>query len=153
MTEYLAILETDGPAHGGLIPELGVSAAGKSREQVRERLAQGAALALQERQRAGLAAPDATFQTFADLPVDLQGDFAGGDVERVVPAAINPVSLEIEEAIARSGLSDSEVARRVGSSPAAVARMQDYFYWGHSLATLRRLADALGMRLRVELAA
>lgn len=60
----------------------------------------------------------------------------------------NPVSLEIEWAVKESGLTDSEINRPPdgGSSPAAVGRLQDAFYWSHSLSALWKLADAVSVR-------
>jgi antitoxin HicB len=150
---YLALIESDGRAHGGLIPELGVAAVGKSTEQVRERLRQGLALALHERQRASLPLPEAQFRERGDLPAEVLAEFPDAPTELLEPAPINPVSVEIERAIEASGLSESEVARRMGTSPAAVARLQDYFYWGHSLTALRKLAGVLGVRVEVRLSA
>ncbi|ULH18212.1 hypothetical protein MF271_22340 (plasmid) [Deinococcus sp. KNUC1210] len=149
--QYLAIFEQDGPAFGGLVPELNVTVVGKTQEQVRERLAQRLALAVLERQRAGLPVPAPRFQTLSDLPAADLADFAQPHGELLAAAEVNPVSLEVERAIERSGLSNSEVARRIGSSPAAVGRLQDYFYWGHSLTTLRKLAEVLGAQLEVKL--
>lgn len=146
---YLALIESDGTAHGGLIPELAVTVVGRSLEQVRERLVQGAALALHERRRAGLPLPEAHYRSPDDLPADLRADFPDAVVELLEPAPLNPASLEVERVIMASGLSDSEVARRMGTSPAAIARLQDPFYWGQSLTTLRRLGEVLGEPLQV----
>lgn len=148
---YVAIVESGAAGYGGLVPELNVSATGKTAEQVRERLSQGIALAVLERRHRNLPVPPAVYQSFADLPLDLQEDFAGAETVQLSPAPINPVSVEIERAVEASGLSDSEIARRIGSSPAGVARLQDYFYWGHSLATLRKLADALSLQVEFKL--
>ncbi|WP_158591551.1 helix-turn-helix domain-containing protein [Deinococcus cavernae] len=142
---YFAIYEFDGTAHGGLVPQLNVSAVGKNREQVLERLRQGIALALHD---LGEVPPNQHDR----LPDDLQ-EFAAAETLFLEPAEMNPVSVEVERAVQASGLTDSELARRMGTSPAAVGRMQDYFYWGHSLATLRKLADALGIKLEISLAA
>lgn len=150
---YLALFEHDGRAHGGLIPELNVSATGKTSEQVRERLQQGAALALHELAAQGHPVPTPHFQALSDLPDELRADFPDATVEMLDAAPINPLSLEIERAIEASGLTDSEVARRMNSSPAAVHRLQDYFYWGHSIASLRRLAEVLGLKVEVKLEA
>ncbi len=43
------------------------------------------------------------------------------------------------------------IAQRAEMRQQALSRLIDPYYEGHSLATLTRLADALGMELRVEL--
>jgi len=143
--KYLAVLEHDGQAHGGLIPELNVMVVGKTQEQVRERLEQGIAIAALEYQRAGRPLPPAVYASADDLPAEFLADFSQPSIELLEAAPINPVSLEIERALEASGLSDSAVAREMDSSPAAIGRLRNYFYWGHSLPTLRKLAAVLGM--------
>lgn len=142
---YLALLEHDGAAHGGLIPELNVSVVGKTREQVQERLERGAALALRERSLAGQPVPEPVFERYADLPGDLREAFPNAETTFITPAIINQTSVKIEEAIRASGLSNSEIARRLDTSPASIGRLQDYFYWGHSESMLRKLLDLLGL--------
>lgn len=141
---YLALIETDGTAHGGLVPELNVTVTGKTPEQVRERLEQGAALALHQLELEGRVAPAGTFQSFTDLPTGLQENFSAEQITRITPARINSQSVEVAQALERSGLTDSEVARRMGTSPAGISRLKNFFYWGHSSETLRKLGEALG---------
>lgn len=87
---------------------------------------------------------------------ELGEGLAPGDVVMFVePAPVNPVSLEVAEAIRASGLTQKEVARRMGTTQSAVSRLADPFYWGHSVESLRRLSEALGatLELRVSLRA
>jgi predicted RNase H-like HicB family nuclease/transcriptional regulator with XRE-family HTH domain len=142
--DYLAIIEQDGAAHGGLVPELNVSVTGKTPEQVRERLEQGAALAIYYLEAEGRTVPTPRLQTFADLPADLQEVFSADQVTRVAPAKINPESVAVAQAIDRSGLTDTEIARRMGTSPAGISRLKNFFYWAHNSQTLRKLSEALG---------
>lgn len=44
----------------------------------------------------------------------------------------------------RHGLTQRELAARIGSSQSAVARMEDGEYRGHSMSVLRRMAAAVG---------
>lgn len=46
-----------------------------------------------------------------------------------------------------AGLTQAELARRIGTSQAAISRAEDARYEGHSLALLRRIARALGKRV------
>ncbi len=150
---YLAFIEQDGHAWGGFIPELHANATGKRREQVLQRLAEGGALAVFYAMQEGRPVAEATLQRAAQLSEDDRELVQEMESVFVELATINPVSAEVERAVRESGLSDSEIARRMGSSPAAVGRLQDYFYWGHSLTALRKLADVLGVRIELKLLA
>jgi len=76
-------------------------------------------------------------------------------LERVwlTPAPVNPVSLEIERLMKKRGVSRSELARRLGVAPSAVTRWLDPLYFGHSLKTLKRIAEALDSGLEVQFVA
>jgi transcriptional regulator with XRE-family HTH domain len=48
-----------------------------------------------------------------------------------------------------AGLSQRELAQRVGTSASAICRLEDADYDGHSLSLLKRIAQALGKRIEV----
>jgi transcriptional regulator with XRE-family HTH domain len=48
-----------------------------------------------------------------------------------------------------AGLSQRELARRVGTTASVICRLEDADYAGHSLAMLRRIAVAVGKRVEV----
>lgn len=50
----------------------------------------------------------------------------------------------------RAGLSQRELARRIGTSQSVIARMESPEYGGYSIRMLRRIAAALGTRLQIE---
>ena len=50
-----------------------------------------------------------------------------------------------------AGLTQQELADRIGTSRSAICRLEDSEYRGHSLAMLRRIAEALNCRVRVVL--
>ena len=54
----------------------------------------------------------------------------------------------IYEARNNAGLTQQQLADRVGMHQSAIARLEDADYYGHSLKTLERIAAALGKRLR-----
>jgi len=60
--------------------------------------------------------------------------------------AIQLVSLRKE-----SGLSQKELAKRVGTSQQQISRLESPCYEGHSLSMLRRVVGVLGATLRVEI--
>lgn len=45
----------------------------------------------------------------------------------------------------RAGLTQSQLARRVGTTSSVISRLENADYEGHSLSMLRRVAHALGM--------
>ena len=49
-----------------------------------------------------------------------------------------------------SGLSQKELAKRVGTSQQQISRLESPSYEGHSLSMIRRVAEALGATVRVE---
>jgi len=49
-----------------------------------------------------------------------------------------------------AGMTQAELARKVGTSQQAIARIESLDYRGHSLATLSKLADAFKKRVTVQ---
>ena len=52
-----------------------------------------------------------------------------------------------------AGLSQAQLARKVGSTQSAISRLEDADYEGHSLSMLQRIAGALHRRLEVRMVA
>ena len=48
-----------------------------------------------------------------------------------------------------AGLTQQALAERVGTTASVISRLEDADYFGHSLATLRRIAAALGRRVEI----
>lgn len=147
---YQAVIEKGEHNYSAFVPDVpGATGAGATRETALASLAQGLALTLHDLSERGLAQPQPSERDALDLSnYDPEEPYELVEVE---PAPINPVSLEIERAIASAGLSEAEVARRMGTSRAAMTRITDPFYWGQSLNTLSKLAQALDAQLRVHL--
>lgn len=68
------------------------------------------------------------------------------------PAAVNEVSIAIELAVRDEGLTYAELARCMALPRSVVTRLTDPFYFGHTTATLRKVAHALGRALHVSFA-
>jgi DNA-binding XRE family transcriptional regulator len=49
----------------------------------------------------------------------------------------------------QAGLTQRQLAQRVGTTASVICRLEDADYEGHSLALLRRIAAALGQRVEV----
>jgi ribosome-binding protein aMBF1 (putative translation factor) len=56
---------------------------------------------------------------------------------------------QIYELRTRAGLSQAELAERVGTTQSVISRLEDADYEGHSLNMLRRIAKALNCRIDV----
>lgn len=51
-----------------------------------------------------------------------------------------------------AGLTQRQLAARIGTKQSVIARLEEADYEGHSLSMLRRIADAVGKRLEIRLA-
>jgi transcriptional regulator with XRE-family HTH domain len=74
-------------------------------------------------------------------------DLKAGVEEQVLQLQIGRL---IHEARTASGLTQAQLAQRVGTRQSVIARMEDADYEGHSLKMLRRIAISLGRSLHVE---
>ena len=61
------------------------------------------------------------------------------------------VALKLASLRKTSGLSQKELAKRVGTSQQQISRLESPAYEGHSLSMLRRVAEVLGATLYVEI--
>jgi ribosome-binding protein aMBF1 (putative translation factor) len=59
------------------------------------------------------------------------------------------VACMIHDARTRAGLTQQELAERVGTKQPVIARLEDADYEGHSLSMLQRIAEALNQMLDV----
>ncbi len=57
----------------------------------------------------------------------------------------------IHEARTGAGLSQTQLAKLIGTSQSVISRLEDADYDGHSLTMLQRIADALHRRLEVRM--
>ena len=59
------------------------------------------------------------------------------------------VARMIYEARMKAGLTQEQLAKRVGTTQPVIARLEDADYRGHSLTMLQRIADALNGQLEI----
>jgi ribosome-binding protein aMBF1 (putative translation factor) len=59
------------------------------------------------------------------------------------------VASKIYQLRQQAGLSQSELARRVGTTQSVISRLEDAAYAGHSLAMLNRIAEAMERRVEI----
>lgn len=61
------------------------------------------------------------------------------------------VALQLAALRKDAGLSQAELAKRVGTSQQQISRLESANYKGHSLSMLRRVADVLGATVKVQI--
>ena len=85
--------------------------------------------------------------------VEILDGVVGGDPElrrMVAEEGLNArVARLIRAARAEAGLTQRELAQRIGSKQSVIARLEDADYEGHSLAMLQRIAAALELDIDI----
>ncbi|HUT43679.1 MAG TPA: helix-turn-helix transcriptional regulator [Desulfobacterales bacterium] len=61
------------------------------------------------------------------------------------------VALQLAALRKKAGLSQKELAQRVGTSQQQISRLESTSYEGHSLSMLRRVAEVLGATVRIDI--
>jgi transcriptional regulator with XRE-family HTH domain len=61
------------------------------------------------------------------------------------------IALQISALRKEAGLSQKELAQRLGTSQQQISRLESPSYEGHSLSMLRRVADVLGATVQVKI--
>jgi antitoxin HicB len=148
MNSYLCLLEQETDGFSAIVPDFenSIIVSGDTREEVLELAREALALYLNELSEL----PATRFKTLKSVPKAVLEDFTHPAAEFIEPAMMNPVSLEVSRIIERSGLTLTEIAKRMRTSVAALVRMKNPFYWGHSLKTLREFGIATGSSLEVK---
>jgi len=79
--------------------------------------------------------------------------YIGDDPKRIGSFEEEVVNAEIARKIydlrTKAGLSQRELARKIGTSASAICRLEDADYDGHSLSMLKRIAEALDKRVEI----
>jgi ribosome-binding protein aMBF1 (putative translation factor) len=79
--------------------------------------------------------------------------FVEGDPEREALLAEEETNMEIAEQIyklrTRAGLTQRELAEKIGTTASVICRLENADYEGHSLSMLRRIAAALHRRVKI----
>ena len=83
--------------------------------------------------------------------------YIAGDPKREAEYEEEVVNAEIARKIyalrVKAGLTQKELAARVGTSKSAICRLEDADYDGHSLSMLKRIAEALDKRVEIRFVA
>ena len=93
-------------------------------------------------------------RTFESSTVQFLYDrYVGDDGKRIEEYEEVVLNAEIARKIydlrTKAGMSQRELAKRVGTSASAICRLEDADYDGHSLSLLKRIADALDRRVEI----
>lgn len=59
------------------------------------------------------------------------------------------IARKIYDLRTKAGLTQKELAKRVGTTASVISRLEDADYEGHSLSMLRRIASALGKKVEI----
>jgi DNA-binding XRE family transcriptional regulator len=77
------------------------------------------------------------------------GDDAGQNASYEQELIDIEVAKRLYDLRTKAGLSQRELARKVGTTASAICRLEDADYEGHSLSMLRRIAAALDKRVEI----
>lgn len=84
---------------------------------------------------------------------ELYDRYIGNDPKLVAMYEKGLVDAEVGQRIydlrTNAGLTQAALARLVGTTPSVISRLEDADYRGHSVAMLRRIAEALGSRVEI----
>jgi ribosome-binding protein aMBF1 (putative translation factor) len=79
--------------------------------------------------------------------------YVGNDPQEIEAFEQEVINAEIAQKIydlrTKAGLSQRELAKKVGTTASAICRLEDADYEGHSLSMLKRIAEALDKRLEI----
>lgn len=97
--------------------------------------------------------PPASAPKSSDALRFLRDRYVGDDPERVASYEAAVANAEIARDIyqlrTEAGLTQAQLAARVGTTASVICRLEDAEYEGHSLSMLRRVAAAVGKRVEV----
>lgn len=83
--------------------------------------------------------------------------YIGKDPKRIQEYEEEVLNAEIARRIydlrTKAGLSQRELAKRVGTTASTICRLEDADYEGHSLSLLKRIAEALDKRVEIRFVA
>lgn len=90
----------------------------------------------------------------SDAEILLHKRYINGDKKRLESLALERQNSDIAEQIytlrTQAGLSQSQLAKMVGTTQSVISRLEDADYTGHSIAMLRKIGIALHQRLQVQ---
>ncbi|MEY4530030.1 MAG: hypothetical protein RLZZ156_751 [Deinococcota bacterium] len=70
---------------------------------------------------------------------------------KATAATPDPVSLQVQQALKLARVTQTEAAERTGLTQPTIARLANPNYHGHSVESLRRLSQGLGLQLEIRI--
>jgi hypothetical protein len=119
-----------------------------TREALDQRMAEAVAVYLHDLALEGQA-PEAPK---AEHCLDLSAYREAGEpceVVYVAPAPLSAFAIAIERGLLEEGVSQAELARRMGVAASVVSRITVPLYFGHTSKAVRAVADALGREVHI----
>jgi ribosome-binding protein aMBF1 (putative translation factor) len=90
---------------------------------------------------------------FTTDAIEIMAHMAGNDPRRQrrveEEVAKREIGTEIYQLREKAGLSQAQLAKRVGTTQSVISRLEDADYEGHSLAMLTRIAAAVEKRVEI----
>jgi ribosome-binding protein aMBF1 (putative translation factor) len=89
-------------------------------------------------------------KTYSDTLLDklMENPEFRDEYHRTQPFA--EIAMEVVRVRSEAGLSQTELARKIGTSQSAIARIECLDYGKVNIQTLQKIADALGLKLQVQ---
>ena len=92
-------------------------------------------------------------KTTTDAPEILYRRFYEGKPARLKgleeQRAHEEIARKIQDSRKAAALTQAQLAKRIGTTASVICRLEDADYEGHSLAMLRKIADALNQRVEI----
>jgi len=137
---YLCVVEKTTTGYSAFVPDVpGVAVANADLGKLKEAIEDALYLHLADE----VDPPESVTSVFRDEDVEVFDQFF------VSPSEPDKVSLLIDDLIKKSGVNRTELARILDVPKSSISRLTSPIYRGHSMATLRRIADALGYKVQV----
>lgn len=150
MLKFMAVVHDNGKNWSGFFPDLpGAVATGGDKEQLISHLSEVLALHLLDMREDGEDIPTPR----SHLDARAADRYPDHQYVEIAEAMVNPVSLEIGRVISETGKSLRQLGEEKGIGYSVLSRLQDPFYWGHSLKSLMAFADAFGLKPHIEFVA
>lgn len=146
---YPYIVEKAKNNYSGFFIDASCVATAKTKSELKDKLAKALAIYILEAAKYGQHIKPTLTDNIDLSEYEISLGNKGVELDYLEPAPVNPTSLAIDETIKTLGMTEAEVARRMKTSSAALSRITDPFYWGHSMTMLKKFADSVGAKINI----
>jgi antitoxin HicB len=145
---YPFIIQKSKRNYAAVAEQFGILVTATTRGDLEQKMADSLADYLFEMRVDGKRIPKPVKHDDIDVS-DFEGEWF--EIVGVEPSTTNPLSLKLAKAVKESGLTQGEVAKRMGTTQSVVSRFVDPFYFGHTVKSLERFASVVGRELEINL--